>query len=367
MNIPNQKPLYGTIFLVSLLITANGFSAENLPSKTIVLTMKTINENYEASGTVKPLQEADVMAQTSGLFLSVNASEGDTVEGGAVLATIEDHQLTLSLSQAEYSVIAAQAGKRQAEQNHLGALALLNQSKLEFDRVQKMHSGKAATNQQMEQAEAAFQQAQAASQSTAEAIKASKATVERALDGVKQVKVSLGYAKVTSPFKGTITHKYVNTGDLAWPGRPVYRIINDTTMRIEANVRESLAGILKKGQILKAKVDATNLETEGVLTEIVPSSDPQSRTFRIKVDLRNSSQLLSGMFGRIEIPTGTRECLIVPEEYISRIGQLQMVHVKEKNIIKRRLIRTGAKTDNGFIVTSGLSSGEELVQVKRGK
>ncbi len=65
------------------------------------------------------------------------------------------------------------------------------------------------------------------------------------------------------------------------------------------------------------------------------------------------------MFGRLLITTGTVEKIYVPDEAISRMGQLEFVQVVNNNQLSRRYIRTGnTDTENGVEVLSGLQSGE---------
>jgi len=323
----------------------------------------TLNQStiyYKAVGSIQPRIQASVMAQTSGQILEMTAAEGSTVQKGELLVTIEDRQLSLALSQARNSVSEAEAGKRQTESNKLGAMALADKVRLEYERVKKMHSKKAATDQMLEQAEASYKQTKFALNSTNEAIKGAQASVQRALDGVAEIKISLGYTKVKAPFAGTISKKFVEPGDLAWPGRPIYRLIDLNTMRMEANVRESLAGKLYRGQKLTTTVDALNKSFAGVIEEIVPSADSLSRTFIVKVTIETDERLLPGMFGRLLIPVKTKATVTIPEECIQKFGQLKIVYVKEGNSWIKRLIKTGEQTESGIIVLSGLTEGETV-------
>ena len=354
--------VFSTLIFLSPL-TAAGATGQ----KTCKATLYESTIYYKAVGSVKPRVEAKIMAQASGQFLTLTGTEGIRVKEGDVLATIEDRQLSLALSQASNSVSEAEAGKRQAEYSKLGAMALFNQTRLEFERVKKMHSKSAATDQQLEQAEAAHKQAQSAVNSTKEAIKGSEAAVKRALDGVSEIKVSLGFTKVKAPFSGVIIRKFVDQGDLAWPGRPIYQLIKPDSMRMEAHIRESLAGKLALGQKLKVTIDAIDTSFTGIVEEIVPSADPLSRTFITKVSLNADKRLLPGMFARLEIPIKTKASVVIPDECIHQYGQLQMVNVFKDNKWNRRLIRTGQKTDKGRIILSGLAANELVATGNRGE
>ncbi len=69
-------------------------------------------------------------------------------------------------------------------------------------------------------------------------------------------------------------------------------------------MRESVASKLVEGQSLTAQVDAVNKQYAAAVDEIVPTADPGSRSFVVKVSLTGGSGLYPGMFGRLMIPIG---------------------------------------------------------------
>ena len=342
-----------TIFcLLLLLMSSNLFAAEHL--------VKSVEQPvvYQAVGTVHSSVEAKVMAQTSGRVTNTFVGIGTVVQKGKELATIEDKELTLRRKQAESGVEVANAQVLQAEHGRLGANAALARASSEYERVKKMHRQKAATEQQLEQAEAVFKQAKASVAAATEAIKAAKAAVTRASASVKEVEVALSYTRVEAPFNGLITRKFVDPGDLAWPGRPLFELIDETKRRLEANIREGLAGHITLGQKLKVTIPSMKLIIEGTVEEVSPSADPSSRTFKVKVGLGENKNLLPGMFGRLDVPTDTRKLVHIPQKAVGTMGQLRLVRVKDGQAWRRRLIRLGEAHANGFVVLSGLKEGE---------
>jgi len=316
---------------------------------------------YRAVGTVRPRIEANVAAQASGRLLTLQVREGTAVEKGETIATIEDNLLTLQLTQASGGLEAAQAQRLQAEHGRVGALAGLTRAQAEFERVKKMHAQSAATDQQFEQAQAAFKQAQSTVDGANEAVKAAAAAVKRATAAVDEVNVALGYTKVTAPFAGVVTRRLVDVGDLAWPGRPLVVLVTATDLRIEANIREGLAGHVHVGQTLAVAIDATNERLDGTVEQIVPAADPTSRTFVVKVALPpGQAQRLPGMFARLTVPTGLRRTVTVPRKAVSRLGQLCLVSVQDGGRLERRLVRLGETVDDDVEVLAGLREGETI-------
>jgi RND family efflux transporter MFP subunit len=109
------------------------------------------------------------------------------------------------------------------------------------------------------------------------------------------------------------------------------------------------------------KVEAADRTVQGRVSEIVPSVDPASRTFTVKIDLPGTPILRSGMFARARFPSGSKRALVVPVEAIAEQGQLQSVMVVENGVARTRHITAGERRDGQIEVLSGLAVGEIVV------
>ena len=92
-----------------------------------------------------------------------------------------------------------------------------------------------------------------------------------------------------------------------------------------ATVRESLAMGLEVGQQVAARLDSLGLDCHATISEIVPEAQAESRSFQVKVTGPCPPNVYSGMFGRIFIPLGEEEVLVVPPRAVRRVGQLEEV------------------------------------------
>jgi len=144
------------------------------------------------------------------------------------------------------------------------------------------------------------------------------------------------------------------------------RLYNPTTLRLETSVRESVASKLKENQNITAEIDALDKRYDGVVDEIVPSADPGSRTFLVKVSLTGDVGLYPGMFGRLLIPIGQIEKIYIPLAAVTQVGQLDFVIVKTEQGAVRRYVRLGQRgPDERIVVVSGLKAGEQVLVAKR--
>jgi hypothetical protein len=133
---------------------------------------------------------------------------------------------------------------------------------------------------------------------------------------------------------------------------------------LEASVPEDLMGHVRLNELLTFRIDALGREMRGRVVQIVPSSDPASRTVVARVRLSETTDILPGMFGRLLIPMKAEQVLAVPASAVIRAGQLTMVDVVQDARIERRTVQLGRAIGSQFEVLSGLAAGETVVTGK---
>jgi macrolide-specific efflux system membrane fusion protein len=101
---------------------------------------------------------------------------------------------------------------------------------------------------------------------------------------------------------------------------------------------------------------------KGEIKEIVPQSDTATRTMLVKIGLPAGADLVNGLFGRIYVPYGEYEALVIPARAVREVGQLYLVDtVGPDGRPLRRFITPGRTRDSLVEVLSGLEEGEEVV------
>jgi RND family efflux transporter MFP subunit len=287
---------------------------------------------YEAVGTVRSRIRVDVAPQVGGQILALEAVAGQRVDKGAELARLETAEVEARLGQARGARAAAEAARKQAADQRA--------------RVLQLYDKNAATPEQRDSAEAAFQRAEA--------------ELAAASQRVTEAEIALSRTRVTSPIAGVVAERLAEPGDLAWPGKPLFVVHDPADLRLEADVREGLYGRVRAGEEVALRFPALGLETTGTVDEVVPAADAVSRSFLVKVALPDADGLVPGMFGRLSLPLDDREAVLVPEAAIRRVGQLTTVRVKQDGRWERRHVTLGAAFGDRREVLSGLDGGEEL-------
>ncbi|MFH1740628.1 MAG: efflux RND transporter periplasmic adaptor subunit, partial [bacterium] len=293
-------------------------SADNGQVFTIEVKTEPLMET--AAGTIRAKVETVISSLITASISSISVRAGDEVKKGDILVELDSRELKARVAQARQSTVAIGAGLKRIEKD--------------FNRVQrilKADSG-AISKAELDRTQAALETA--------------RAELIRARRQEDETKTALSYSTLSAPISGRVVERYADPGDTSRQGEPILRMYDPGTLRLEANVRESIASRLKKGQHLTARIDAINRQLTTVVEEIVPSAEPGSRTFLAKVKLAGNAGLYPGMFGRLLIPIGETEKIYIPEKAVTRVGQLDFVIVKTEKGPVRRYVRVGATGSN---------------------
>ena len=288
----------------------------------------------QAPGTIRAKSETVVSAQITARIAAVLVRAGDAAEAGDLLVQLDARALQARLQQQREAVAAAEAQ--------------LDEARSRYERVASLFRRGVVAQAEMDRTEAD--------------LRAAQAELAGAREAVSEAATQLSYTSIRSPIDGRVTDRFADPGDTATPGAPLLRLYDPASLRLEADVRESLATRLELGQALTVRVDALRQAFAVTVDEIVPSAEPGTRTFRVKVTLPAGAKAYPGMFGRLLIPTGQEQKLYVPAEAVYRVGQLEFVRVARGDASVRRYVRTGTVTGDGRIeILSGLAVDERVL------
>lgn len=273
----------------------------------------------ETVGTVRAKRQAVLEAKVAGRIEEMRAVAGQVVKAGELLVRLDAQEIRARLDQA---------------------LAMQQQAAGDLKRYTALLERAAATPAEFDAVQARARMADAA---------------------VKEGQTMLGYAEVVAPFDGVVTRKLADVGDLAAPGKPLLDLEDPAHLQLEADIPEAIIGAAKPGTTLPVRVPYVADELQGTLSEIAPAADPNSRTFRVKLDLPPASGLRAGQFARLAVPLAETTALRIPASALVQRGQLNLVFVVADQHALLRLVKTGKRIGQEIEVASGLSPGESVV------
>lgn len=335
MNKEKNKKIGGTtLYLIAALIISGflvGCGKEKEPRrpappalepirvKTITISSKERQAYEIVVGTVRSKTRSVIEAKVSGKIETLLVVPGQSVKAGELLARLDAREIQAKLEQAK---------------------ALYDQAASDLKRYTALLESGAVTQIEYDARVAQYKVAEAS---------------------LKEAQTMLGYAEIIAPFDGVITRKIADVGDLAYPGKPILEIEDPRYLRFEANVPEALYNIIKLGNKYRISIPTMKEEIEGVVSEIAPVADPNTRTFLVKLDLPQHSGLRTGQFGRLRVPVSQSAALRVPSQAIVVRGQMEIAFVVETNLARMRLVKTGERVGNEIEVLSGIDPNEQVI------
>lgn len=273
--------------------------------------------------------------------VEVRVRAGDGVNAGEVLIRLDDKEYQARVDQAK---------------------AALDQAKDDFARIKRLEADNKATPREVMQ----YTTALASAQAKFDEVKAVLDYTEiRAPDPTPLSLLPLPSTQpeVKAVSDWMVIDKFVEVGQVVQPGQVVATLFD--RLQLTATVPESLQQHLSVGQAVKVRIPAVNMDCEGVVSEIVPQADPVSRSFEVKVTGPCQGGILN-MFGRMNIPTGTRQEIRIPAPAVRRVGQITTVFKvldggQGEPRLMRQFVVLGDRHGEQVVVSSGLSAGDRIV------
>lgn len=350
-------------------------AVRNVPTEIVKTTP--VADFYEAVGTVRSKTSTTLSSKVVGSVISMRVREGDRVRAGQLLAEIDSRDARVQtdkaqagLREAQTSVDEVEKNIRAAEAAKAAAEASRNLAAATFKRYQTLLERKSVSQQEFDEVQARYKVAEAEVERADRMLQSMQARrnqvtarIDQAKADVAGAQVYAGYSRITSPINGVVTVKQADVGTLAAPGAPLLTIEDGNSFRLEAAVEESRIRDVRLNQPVTVLIDALGgEELSGRVVEIVPSTDPASRSYTVRIELPSRSLLRSGLFGRARFTAGERKTMTIPQKAIVQRGQLTGVYVIDSSGIARlRLITLGKATGDRIEALSGLSDGDRVV------
>ena len=356
------------------------------------------------TGTVEPVEKAEIFSKIPGKVEAVYCREGDRVAAGQVLVQIEDEDLKAAVVQAEAALEMAQARVSQARageglqniktrtdivqaQNAVNqAEAQYKMAKTDLSRMTNLFNEGAIPRQQLDVAEMNEEVSRKALDSARETLRLAKASVAQdrirkedlhvAHAGVSQAeamlltaRTQLGYARIISPIAGVVTFRGVEPGEMICASTmmraaPLLKVVDNSEVTIEASVPEKDISLFAEGRPVRILIDALKPgKFSGKVTTLVPAADRQSRSFRVKVSPLSCGEILkSGMFARIQVVSyrNPRALLITREALLDRDGK-KVLFVVDKNVAHMKEVKPGTCDEKNYEIVSGVGNGDLVV------
>ncbi len=329
---------------------------------TTAAALAEVPERLEAGGIVAAGASAVVTSRVVAPVTEMRVRAGDRVRAGQVLVVLDDGAIGAQARQAAASEAAAGQALSAAETEYASASAVGKLADAWHARIASLHERKAATSQELDEAEARRASAAAGVAGAQARIEPARAQGAAARAAAEAARTTHGFAVIEAPFAGLVTETMTDPGNLASPGVPLLRLDSLGSPRVEVRVDEARVAHVQPGDRVEVLLESgSGSHVEGVVTEVARTVAADERAFTVKVSLPEDQAERTGTFARVRFRGPVRQALLVPAAAVRRQGQIATVFVVEDGVARLRLLQTGAAIGERLEVLAGLQPGEILV------
>jgi RND family efflux transporter MFP subunit len=311
---------------------------EPRPVRTIAVALKPIGEHRQAIGEVKPRYESDLSFRVGGKVLSRVVDVGASIRKGETLATLDTQDYQNRLRSAEADVRYADA-------------ALVEAQGSEWRKAKLLKDGWTP--------QATYDTALNNLRSAEARLIAAKATRDLIND-------QLNYTELKADFDGVITSVGAEAGQNVNAGQMVVKLARPDEKDGVFNIAETAFTELSETQLQALVWPLSNpeLAVEGVVREISPVADPATRTYTVKVTLKNPPpQLRFGMSvaGRLKGQAALAVALPLSAVFEKNGSPAVWVLDQQSSSLTLRPIAVARYEANSVVIASGLTKGDIVV------
>jgi HlyD family secretion protein len=282
----------------------------------VLASCKNNDEQYDASGTFEAT-EIMVSAEVSGKILEFGMLEGQTLEQQQVVAAIDSVQLYLKKQQLLAGMSALKARRPEVSKQIAAIEQQITSAKTEKQRIENLVNANAANQKTLDDINAQIAVLE-------KQLLAQKSTLESSNEGISgdlasmeiqvaQLTDQLKKCRITSPINGTLLAKYAEVGELAMPGKALFKVADLQNMVLRAYITSDQLTQLKIGQAVKVFADFGDetREYSGTIRWISGKAEFTPKTiqtkneranlvYAVKIAVKNDGYLKIGMYGQVK-------------------------------------------------------------------
>lgn len=347
---------------VALAFTSNDANSEGNNTVAAAMAVEVASPVYEKisewdeyTGRFEASNRVEVRARVSGFLESVNFTDGQMVNKGDILFTLDDRPYKIALDQAKADYGQAKASLTTAQDN--------------FDRVVSLHESGAVSIEEYDRRK--------------QALEFAKSSIQLSQAKVDNAKLNLEFTRVTAPITGLVSRDKVNLGNLIDGGSsnstllttivatsPIYFYFTGSEADYLRYVRLARNGdreAVRTGDIpvfIKLQ-DEDDFIHEAKIDFVDNEIDNNTGTIESRAILENKDHLLEpGMFGKARIiGSAAHQAIMIPDNIIGTNQSIRFVYVLgADNVVTVKNVTLGPLHSNGLrIVRDGLSPDDKLI------
>jgi len=320
----------------------------------------------DATGYVTARRQATVSAKITGKVRDVRIEEGQHVEAGEILATLDDSEARVDVELRRAQVAAARAQLTEAEAGSANA-------EREYKRQQEVAALKLTSASALDAARTEAEASRARTLSQSSAVRVAQQTLQAA-------QVQLDNTIVRAPFAGVVTVKAAQPGEMISPisagggsiRTGIGTIVDMDSLEIQVDVSESYINRVQPGQKVEAVLNAyPDWRIPASVIAIVPTADRSKATVKVRIALgEKDARIVPEMGVRVAFlesrpeggaqPAAPRGAL-VPAGALRQDAGKDVLYLLRDGRAMRRAVTLGGSLGDSRQVLAGVSAGDTVI------
>lgn len=303
----------------------NGTSTTPVPVRVEEIRGQVFRDVLQATGTVRAIEDVMISPEEGGVVRQWAVAKGRWVKKGDVIALLKDDVLKAGYdaANAQYQIAELNLEKQKGVYEQQGI------SEVQFKNLQYSRDAARANADLM--------------------------------------KARWEHTRIVSPIDGVLDETMVDEGELAPPGVPVARVVNNSRMKILADVPERYSNSITRGMKIRAQFDALSGATiEGTVSFVGSTISASNRTLSIEMIVPNpGARLKPEMIARLDILREVKEnAVMISQDIVQLVDRDRMiVYVAVQDTARERDLTLGSRERNLVQVLAGLNLGDRLITV----
>jgi membrane fusion protein (multidrug efflux system) len=326
-----RKAVYAVMLLLPCIIFSsctnsgdeNAQIIQPVDIKVEVLHPSPLVDVLQVAGTVKALQDAVISPEEGGVVKEWIARKGQYVNKGDVILLLKDEILKAGFDAAE---------------------AQYKLAELNLEKQKKVYEEQGISELQYK----TFEYNRDAAKANADLM---EARYER--------------TKIKSPINGIVDNIIPNVGEYAPPGVPIARVVNTSTVKIQAEIPEKASASISRGDNSYITFDALPGDTlRGKIGFISTTVSSANRAVLIEIVIKNPVRKLKPeMIGKVNIFRSSKQnALLVNESLIQLVDRnRKIVYIENSGKALECQVETGSRQGNRIEIISGLQTGDNVI------
>lgn len=369
--------------------SASGQPTQSVPAETPLvrvtrLEQRPVRRTIETTSYLESEHRVTVQSKVAGRVVQVHADEGQTVEAGTLLATLDDREAMSALRQAEVQLQDRRVRFELAGLEAEAAAQRVDQARVERDKAKSQHQRNLEidpgliSEKELEDARFALEAAEEALQVSEVQERKAKLEISAAENAIAELqarveaeRIRLSEHEIRAPLDGVIAERMVRGGETITAATDLFLVVDQLALVSYLRRPQRELGVIQGAKDVTFECDAVpDHEFHAAIDFVSPVVDETSGSFRIRVRVVHDDDLTNvlrpGMFVRARIyAEDEREALMIPKAALLNEGAVSVAFVVRDGIARRVVVDPGIE-ERDFVECrnlgpEGLAAGDLIV------